>query len=63
MSDDRVTDLEVKVAFQEHTIAQLDEVVQKLMDRMEALEKRIDELQAEHQASLPPLENPPPPHW
>lgn len=63
MSEDRVTDLEVKLAFQEHTLHQLDEVIQKLHARIEQLENRVNELQEEQLASLQPLDNPKPPHW
>lgn len=61
MADDRVMDLEVKVAFQEHTIATLDEELRKTMDRLEALERRVEELVAEHQSSVerPIVEKPP----
>ncbi|MCB9675102.1 MAG: SlyX family protein [Alphaproteobacteria bacterium] len=61
--DDRITDLEVKLAFQEHTIAELDEVVRMLAQKVEVLERRIEEAIAEQAASQAPLDNPPPPHW
>jgi len=63
MSEDRLTDLEVKLAFQEHTIAQLDEVIQKLQAKLERLDDRIQELAEEQASSLAPLDNPPPPHY
>ncbi len=63
MSEDRVTELEVKVAFQEHTIEQLDKVIQTMMKKIDMLERRINEVVAEQQSSQAPLDNPPPPHW
>ena len=63
MSEARLTNLEVKIAFQEHTIQQLDEVVQQLSAQVDRLQRELSELREEHAASLPPLENPKPPHW
>ena len=66
MSEDaatRITELEVKVAFQEHTIAQLDEELQKLIARVADLDERLAQLRSEHESSQQPLDNPPPPHW
>lgn len=60
---DRLTDLEVKVAFQEHTLQQLDDVLRELVDRLERTEKRLSEVEQEHRNSLAPLENPKPPHY
>lgn len=62
MVDERVMDLEVKVAFQEHTIAQLDEELRKLMDRFEGLERRVKELALEEASRLAPI-NEKPPHY
>ena len=63
MESDRVMDLEVKVAFQEHTIAQLDEELRKTLDRLEKLERRVEELVMEHQASAQAPINEKPPHY
>ncbi|MEZ4318086.1 MAG: SlyX family protein [Myxococcota bacterium] len=63
MSDERLTDLEIKLAFQEHTIHALDGVVRELQEKIDRLEHRIRELAEEHASSLGPLDNPPPPHW
>ena len=43
--NERVTDLEVKVAFQERHIAELDEVVRTAVDQIRRLEKELFELQ------------------
>ncbi len=59
----RITELEVKLAFQEHTIAQLDEELQKTIARLQDLDERLKQLRAEHESSQQPLDNPPPPHW
>jgi uncharacterized coiled-coil protein SlyX len=43
--DERLVDLEVRAAFQERTIAGLDEVVRVLLTRLDALTRRVDELE------------------
>lgn len=40
----RVEDIEIKLAFQEHTIAQLDEVVQDLRAEVDTLRREVREL-------------------
>ena len=62
-TEQRLEQLEVKVAFQEHTIAQLDEVIQQALARVDELQRRLHELQAEHAASLPAPLNERPPHY
>lgn len=59
--NDRLEELEIKVAFQENTIAELDAVVRALGDEIEQMKRRMRELQEEHAASLesPPHEKPP----
>lgn len=42
--DTRIEDLEVKVAFLEHTLSQLDEVVRELADDNVALKRQVVEL-------------------
>lgn len=37
----RITDLEVKVAFQEHVIGELDEVIQVMRAQIELLQREI----------------------
>ncbi|MCA9566543.1 MAG: SlyX family protein [Myxococcales bacterium] len=61
MSEDRLMELEVKVAYQEHTIAQLDEELRKMMDRVEMLERRLQEVVAEQTAlQASPIDEKPP---
>lgn len=61
--EDRVEALEVKVAFQEHTITQLDEVVRQLADELERVRRELTELREEHAASLEPPIDEKPPHY
>ena len=42
--ESRVHDLEVRLAYQEHTMAQLDDVVRGFALRVERLERQLDEL-------------------
>ena len=66
MSEDRVTELEIKVAFQEDTIAHLNDALVAQQDRVGALERRVDAL-IETIARLQPAADPnahePPPHY
>ena len=43
--DERLVDLEVRAAFQERTIAALDDVVRVLVTRVDALTRRVEELE------------------
>ncbi len=60
--EERIMDLEVKVAFQEGTIAELDEVIRTLRDEVDALRREVRELQ-EQQLAAPADESEPPPHY
>jgi len=59
----RVEDLEVKVAFQEHCLSQLDEVIQTLRAEVDALKAETSSLKQELGALQPSPEDAPPPHW
>lgn len=61
--EDRITELEVKVAFQEHTIAQLDEELRKTIDRLEELQLQVKELVAEQEANSEGHIHEKPPHY
>ena len=43
--DERLVDLEVRAAFQERTIAALDDVLRALMTRVDALSRKVEELE------------------
>jgi SlyX protein len=62
---ERITDLEVKVAFQDRLIASLDDVVRRFSARVERLEQELVELRAGDKS--PPLPvgpaSDPPPHY
>ncbi|PHR48538.1 SlyX family protein [Cycloclasticus sp.] len=42
--DERITELEIKVAYQEDTIQQLDRVLCQQQDQIDSLKKQIKEL-------------------
>jgi len=54
-------DLEVRCAFQEKLLGELDGVVRELRDELDALRAIVVQLQG--QVALQPLEDAPPPHW
>ena len=58
----RMEDLEVKVAFQEHTIAQLDEVVRDLRAEVEQLRREVKEIREQQQLG-PEDPDQRPPHY
>ena len=62
---ERVTELEVKVAYQDHLLAALDEVVRTFTARVEALERELREVRAGIKSPPPTLgpANEPPPHY
>jgi len=47
MSERRLEELEVKVAFVEHHLAQLDELVRGCVDALDGLQREIRELREE----------------
>ena len=61
--DKRIEDLEVKVAFQEHCLSQLDDVIQGLRREIDEIKRETTGLKQELDALQPAPENAPPPHW
>ncbi len=62
-NEDRIAELEIRIAFQGKLVAQLDEVVREFADRVELLESKFEELR---QSTDPPPVGPahdPPPHY
>ena len=47
--DERLVDLEVRAAFQDRTIAALDDAVRALVSRVESLTRRLDELEKQRE--------------
>lgn len=67
MSDpdrDRLTDLEIRVAYQDRALVALDEVVQAMHRRVDELTQQLDELRRSSGPGAPigPA-NEPPPHY
>ncbi|MBF0569835.1 MAG: SlyX family protein [Candidatus Omnitrophica bacterium] len=64
--EDRITELEKKAAFQEHLLAQLNEIVREQEKKIALLEKQIKAVkdQARPEDMVRPLsEETPPPHY
>lgn len=61
---DRLTDLEIRLAYQDRALATLDEVVRAMHRRIDLLEQQLDELRraATPGAPIGPG-NEPPPHY
>jgi len=64
----RITELEIKFAHQEDTIADLNDVIISQQKAIDSLESRLVKMEAEIKcASLPNIKNsseePPPPHY
>ncbi len=57
-----VTDLEVRLAFQDRALQALDDVVRTLYARVESTEKALKDLRETADAALEPV-NEPPPHY
>lgn len=62
---ERVVELEVRVAYQERLIAELDEVVRAFADRVQALEREVARLRETvlHQPDPVGPPDEPPPHY
>lgn len=58
----RIIELEIKVAYQEHTIAALDEVVRTFADQVERLTAEVTRLRqsVEEDVEIGPPDDPPP---
>jgi SlyX protein len=63
-TDDRIIELEVRIAHQDKVIAALDDVVREFAVRVERLERQLGELRAAAD-SAPPIgpADEPPPHY
>ncbi len=63
--DERLTELEVRLTYQERLISDLDDVVRAFTARVEALEKTIAELRESVVNGPAPIgeQNDPPPHY
>jgi len=59
----QMIDLEVRVAYQERLIGQLDEVIRELATRMERVENDLAELRSSTDAEPIGPQDEPPPHY
>lgn len=62
---DQLIDLEVKLAFQDRLIRELDALVRDFATRLDTAEKKLAELEQSVRGGEPPLgpSNDPPPHY
>lgn len=58
--EDRIVELEVRVAYQDKLLADLDEVVRSFVARVEALERRVRELEQTPAPRVGPADETPP---
>lgn len=66
--EDELTELQIKVAFQEEALEALDDVLTRQQGKVERLEQQLAELQDRHEALLErmpsaPSGQEPPPHY
>ena len=63
-TEKRLTDLESTIAFQDHTINELNEVVIRLQDQVERLETKLQLVIEQASMAMPePTDEEPPPHY
>ncbi len=63
--DDRFIDVDVKLAYQERLIRDLDALVREFAERLAKSEKKLAELEQTVRSGAPPVgpANEPPPHY
>ncbi|MCP3978543.1 MAG: SlyX family protein [bacterium] len=59
----RIVDLEVRAAYQDKLVGELDEVVRELWTRVERLESLVKDLRQNANAAPIGPQNDPPPHY
>jgi uncharacterized coiled-coil protein SlyX len=58
--DERIIEMEIRIAHQDRVIGALDEVVRAFATRVERLEQQVQELRGGAGAPLGPADDPPP---
>jgi uncharacterized coiled-coil protein SlyX len=61
--ESRLEEIEIKLAFVEHTVTQLDDVIRAMRDKLEEMQRDIVALREQQASLLPPVEDAKPPHW
>lgn len=59
----RTEELEIKVAYLEKSLVELDDVVREMADKIQALEREVAEIRDESMPSGNDLESEKPPHY
>ncbi|MGB1278208.1 MAG: SlyX family protein [Nannocystaceae bacterium] len=64
-TDERITELEIRIAYQDNLISDLDEVLRQFTRRVEVLEQTQSQLRGQLQAlaGAPSTADEPPPHY
>jgi SlyX protein len=64
-TDQRIDDLEIRIAHQDRAIAELNEVITQQWRRIDALERKLTRLIEEMEVAAPTRDGPepPPPHY
>lgn len=60
---EKIVDLEVKLAYQDHRLLALDQVVRAFSDKLSSLERELDVLRATAKPATTTGGNEPPPHY
>lgn len=61
--EQRIVDLEVRAAFQDKLIGELDEIIREFSTRVESLESLLKDLKGSANATLSGPADDPPPHY
>lgn len=61
--EDRIVDLEIKVAFQEKLLSDLDEVIRRLRTEVDGLREEVTQLHAALRPNAQETVDEKPPHW
>jgi uncharacterized coiled-coil protein SlyX len=61
--DDRIAELEVRIAFQDKLLAELDDVIRALRDELDGVRARLDLLEEQVRPDLAQVVDERPPHY
>lgn len=61
--EERMAELEVRIAFQDKLLAELDDVLRLMRDELDALRARVQLLEEQVEPDRAEVIDEPPPHW